>query len=155
MGKLRLRQVRSFAKLMQLSSMKQNWHSTFSLFDTCILFSTPKLLGPFGKWKEQRLKDEETSVFKAPETSLQFISSSREPQGLGLAFHLPIFPTRKQKPKGMNAWPRVLLARTWRQNLGPVCPKLLAFPVPPPSSRRPLALGHRRAHPTSPLSALL
>ena len=83
MGKLRLGQVRSFAKLTQLRSMKQNWHSTLSLFDTCILFSTPKLLGPFGKWKEQRLKDEETSVFKLLRQAWSSSHPHESPRGWG------------------------------------------------------------------------
>lgn len=110
MGKLRLGQVRLFAKLMQLRSMKQNWHSTLSLFDTCILFSTPKLLGPFGKWKEQRLKDEETSVFKLLRQACSSSHPHESPRGWGWLFIFPFFQRGSKSPReGMpgpgSFWP--------------------------------------------------
>lgn len=144
MGKLRLRQAGSSATLMQPRSTKQNWLSTLGRSNTSVLFSTTRLHGLFGTWKQQRLRDEETSVFPAPKTSLIPVSPSPDPQGG--TFHLPTFLIRKQELEGMDDFPRILLGQDVEADLGPVCPKLLAFPLPLPSWRRPLALGHPSTH---------
>ena len=63
-GKLRLGLVRLFSELTQRRYRRQNWHSPLGLFDTYILLSISKLLGLFGKWKEQRLRAEKTNVLE-------------------------------------------------------------------------------------------
>ena len=93
MGKLRLGLVRSFAKLTQLRNTMQNQHSPLGLSDMWILLSVSKLLDLFGKWKEQRLRAEETNVFELLRQVWCLSPPRQGPGGWERGLFFPTFPT--------------------------------------------------------------